>query len=281
MQKLTFIEISGSNPDTKDYDTFLSSVAGGTLFDTRISSNRPLSPESIAVFELVDTKDYLSMVSSLMLNAGLSSSAGLLAPGKVTLSISYFEKEFTDREIATLAMSLNGVFDIEFKRVGDEGFELLESRVPKPYIKFEEYCQGDNLTEVYICDIDGTISALGDREIYDGSKVHLDTLIEPTSHIIKTLNKHSAPVIFLTGRSEEHRDVTEQWLKNQGFEVNGLYMRRNRDFRPDNIVKYETIKQFEGQVNILGVFDDRPQVIRMWQAIGLQTFNVGQLGKEF
>ena len=281
MQKLTFIEISGSNPDTKDYDTFLSNVAGGTLFDTRISSDRPLGPESIAVFELVDTKDYLSMVSSLMLNAGLSSSAGLLASGKVTLSISYFEKEFTDREIATLAMSLNGVFDIEFKRIGDEGFELLEARVPKSYIKFEKYHQGEDLTEVYICDIDGTISALGDRDIYDGSKVYLDTLIEPTSHIIKTLNKHSAPVIFLTGRSEEHRDVTEQWLKNQGFEVNGLYMRRNRDFRPDNIVKYETIKQFEGQVNILGVFDDRPQVIRMWQAIGLQTFNVGQLGKEF
>lgn len=281
MQKLTFIEISKKNPDAKDYDTFLFNVAGGTLFDTRISSNRPLGPESMAVFDLVDTKEYLTMVSSLMLNAGLSPTSRLLVSGKVTPSISYFEEEFTDREIATLAMSLNGVFDIEFKRIGEEGFDLLDTRTPKPYLKFEKYQQGADLTEVYICDIDSTISALGDREIYDGSKVHLDTLIEPTSHIIKTLNKHSAPVIFLTGRSEEHRDVTEQWLKNQGFEVNGLYMRRNRDFRPDNIVKYETIKQFEGQVNILGVFDDRPQVIRMWQAIGLQTFNVGQLGKEF
>lgn len=281
MQKLTFIEISKKNPDTTDYDTFLANVAGGTLFDTRISNNRPLGSESIAVISRADTKEYLSMVSSLMLNAGLSSLAGLLASGKVTLSISYFEKEFTDREIATLAMSLNGVFDIEFKRVGGEGFELLETRVPKPYVQFEEYRQGEDLTEVYICDIDGTIAALGDREVYDGSKVHLDTLIEPTAHIIKTLNKHSAPVIFLTGRSEEHRGVTEQWLKNQGFEVNGLYMRRNRDFRPDNVIKYEIIKQFEGQVNILGVFDDRPQVVRMWQSIGLQTFNVGQLGKEF
>lgn len=281
MQKLTFIEISKKNPDAKDYDTFLFNVAGGTLFDTRISSNRPLGPESMAVFDLVDTKEYLTMVSSLMLNAGLSPTSRLLVPGKVTLSISYFEEEFTDREIATLALSLNGVFDIEFKRVGEEGFDLLGTRTPKPYLKFEKYQQGADLTEVYICDIDGTISALGDREIYDGSKVHLDTLIEPTAHIIKTLNKHSAPVIFLTGRSEEHRDVTEQWLKSQGFDVNGLYMRRNRDFRPDNVVKYEIIKQFEGQVNILGVFDDRPQVIRMWQAIGLQTFNVGQLGKEF
>lgn len=281
MQKLTFIEISKKNSDAKDYDTFLFNVAGGTLFDTRIPSVRPLSPESIAVFDRMDTKEYLSMVSSLMLNVGLSTTAVLLSSGKVTPSISYFEKEFTDREIATLAMSLNGVFDIEFKRIGEKGFELLEARVPKSYIKFEKYHQGEDLTEVYICDIDGTISALGDRDIYDGSKVHLDALIEPTSHIIKTLNKHSAPVIFLTGRSEEHRDVTEQWLKNQGFEVNGLYMRRNHDFRPDNVVKYEIIKQFEGQVNILGVFDDRPQVIRMWQAIGLQTFNVGQLGKEF
>lgn len=136
--------------------------------------------------------------------------------------------------------------------------------------------------DIFICDIDGTIADKGDRSAYDYSKVSSDTLIEPVASIVKTIDKHIAPVVFVTGRSSECFNETKDWLENNGFVVHGLYMRGISDkYTKDYKVKYKIVKQFEGKVNILGVFDDRPQVIRMWEKLDVPVINVGKIDVEF
>ena len=61
-----------------------------------------------------------------------------------------------------------------------------------------------------------------------------------------------------------------------------LYMRKEKDYRKDTIVKREMYDQMlEDGYNPKLVFDDRPSVLRMWREIdGLKVVDVGD-GLEF
>lgn len=137
------------------------------------------------------------------------------------------------------------------------------------------------LPTAVICDIDGTLAIKHpDRDIYDGSKAHMDIVIKPTLFILANIKKNTK-IIFLSGRDSKHRDVTEKWLLDnvspdrEDFE---LIMRKENDNRRDDIIKKELYRsEIEPRYNVLFVFDDRPQVLRMWQnELGLFTFNVNQ-----
>ncbi len=81
-------------------------------------------------------------------------------------------------------------------------------------------------------------------------------------------------LVLVTGRSEQHREATYDWLdaylKNVYNYCSTLYMRRDKDFRPDHIVKEEILRQIEaayGRPDL--VLDDRPSVVLMWRKHGL------------
>lgn len=78
----------------------------------------------------------------------------------------------------------------------------------------------------YLIDIDGTIcddipneqpERMLTAELYPEALVTLNKWFEE-GHIIT----------FFTSRTEEHRDVTEQWLKKFGFKYHGLLMGKPR-----------------------------------------------------
>lgn len=128
------------------------------------------------------------------------------------------------------------------------------------------------LHTVYLVDIDGTVALCGDRDIYDGSKAHLDTVNKEVARIVLGL---PGQVIFMTGRSEDHRQVTEEWLLDNGFGWPKVFMRPAGDKRRDDVVKHELFNQhIRDRFNVAGVFDDRNQVVTMWRAIGLTVFQV-------
>ena len=140
--------------------------------------------------------------------------------------------------------------------------------------EWEPWRPTDGLREAYLVDIDGTVALCGDRDIYDGAKAHLDTVNEHVAAIIRMLSADH-PMIFMSGRSDEFRDVTEQWLHTHRLTVDHLYMRAAGDKRKDSIVKHELFnRHVRGNYNIAGVFDDRNQVVEMWRAIGLTVFQV-------
>lgn len=135
------------------------------------------------------------------------------------------------------------------------------------------------LEHVYLCDIDGTIALCGDRDIYDGSKAHLDTVNEDVASIVRFLSTIGFRILFMTGRSDKYRLETVTWLAQHGFIGRGmkaeLHMRQEGDNRKDSVVKHELFNEnVRGKYNVAGVFDDRNQVVEMWRAIGLTVFQV-------
>ena len=93
--------------------------------------------------------------------------------------------------------------------------------------------KGQNISPVlpekiknYLIDIDGTIC---DDIPNEQSERMLDAKVYPEA--LKTLNKwynEGHIITFFTSRLEEHRDVTEKWLKNNGFKYHGLLMDKPR-----------------------------------------------------
>jgi predicted kinase len=78
------------------------------------------------------------------------------------------------------------------------------------------------------------------------------------------------PVVCVSGRPADYRDVTERWLANNGVPYAALYMRAAGDRRPDDTVKREILDALraDGWVPKL-VVDDRQRVVDMWRAQGL------------
>ena len=145
---------------------------------------------------------------------------------------------------------------------------------PKP----EVYNPDPSLPHAIICDIDGTLAIKGDRDIYDYSKVHLDTPNMPVVHLAQVLGEERL-LIFVSGREDNCRMDTMDWLKdNLGFAFTpDLFMRKTGDMRKDSIVKREIFDEhIRDKYQIDYVLDDRDQVVEMWRSLGLTVLQVAE-----
>jgi predicted kinase len=129
-----------------------------------------------------------------------------------------------------------------------------------------------------IFDIDGTLAVMGDRSPYDGAAVWKDAPNHDVATAL-TLHREAQHTIYIvSGRDEEYRDVTEKWLDSHGLKYDGLFMRPTEqgDKREDSIIKHELFNKYIRPLGhrIVGVYDDRHRVLRMWRKLGLTTFHV-------
>lgn len=134
----------------------------------------------------------------------------------------------------------------------------------------------------YIFDIDGTIANCEHRVHYVRTKPKnwrafdagaiQDEPILPVVHLLRTLHLVGDRIVLASGRSDRNRDVTIQWLQQHNIWqcVDGLYMRRDKDYRADDIVKSELLDEIlaDGYEPAM-VFDDRSRVVNMWRDRGL------------
>lgn len=153
---------------------------------------------------------------------------------------------------------------------------------------FAAYQPDPTLPTAVICDLDGTLSLNTDeagnetRNIYDGSKCHLDRVNVPVAFVLEALCAPTGrrrlvypQVIYLSGREDKWREQTLQFLAGNDLPKGDLFMRRTGDFRKDAIVKGELFDaHVRGKYNVLFVLDDRNQVVDFWRSIGLTCFQV-------
>lgn len=146
-----------------------------------------------------------------------------------------------------------------------------------PPYKIEKYHNDPDLPPVILVDIDGTLAIKHpDRDIHEYHKVHMDFPNEPVIRAVKALLQMSHTVILMSGRNEDCRDVTEDWIeRNLGYGI-PLHMRKSGDFRQDYIVKHELFQEhIAGKYRVLMSFDDRDQVVDLWRRkLGIPTFQV-------
>lgn len=129
-----------------------------------------------------------------------------------------------------------------------------------------------------IFDLDGTLASMGNRGPYDYGQVHRDNLVQMVFEQADLQYYLGRKIIILTGRDEEYRQETEDWLGLHDIMFyDHLYMRPKGDNRKDSIVKkeiYDTL--IKPKYNVVCAYDDRHQVLDMWYKEKIFTFNVNQ-----
>lgn len=137
-------------------------------------------------------------------------------------------------------------------------------------------------------DIDGTLAEKGDRSPYDWSKVGIDTPNKQLIKLLKTITKGALavdkpiPIIILSGRDSVCREMTKQWLLDNKIDYDDLFMRSEKDMRPDTVIKKEIYdNEIKGKYNVIAVFDDREGVCRQWYELGLPLYRVGDPDSNF
>jgi hypothetical protein len=129
-----------------------------------------------------------------------------------------------------------------------------------------------------IVDLDGTLCNSDHRKHFVDAgnwKSFYENLIhdEPHEWCLEIIKAVKWDFIFVSGRPEKYRNLTEQWFENK-TDINigfyDLFMRKDGDFRKDSIIKEEIYRGYiEPKYEIMFCIDDRKQVVDMWRSIGL------------
>lgn len=145
---------------------------------------------------------------------------------------------------------------------------------PKPAV-YTPPAQGDSAIMV---DIDGTLAHMAGRSPYDPSLYHTDTVDEDIKDLVNGYYDRGYSVILCSGRDDTYKDVTVQWLNDNGVKFHEIHMREGGDKRKDWIVKRELFDaHIRDRFNIHFVLDDRDQVVNMWRNdLGLKVLQVAE-----
>lgn len=128
-----------------------------------------------------------------------------------------------------------------------------------------------------LCDLDGTLCNVNHRRAllpnwgaFFGA-MDQDTLVEPIRELILRFHQAGDQVVFCSGRPEEYRQLTIEWLDKYQVPFDLLFMRKTGDYRPDHEVKTEMLLEMQKrEFDIILVVDDRSSVVqKTWRANGL------------
>lgn len=146
-----------------------------------------------------------------------------------------------------------------------------------------------------VCDIDGTIADIEHRKSFIAgptkdwkgffNAMRGDTIRPTTAQMLVDWKLKGNPLIFVSARPDTYREETTNWLRKHLANQYGVFwvtliMRKEGDKRPDTEVKQDIFDRYLKNLPIAMVIDDRPSVIRMWKANGLEVTDVGA-GVEF
>jgi hypothetical protein len=134
------------------------------------------------------------------------------------------------------------------------------------------------MEEIVIFDIDGTLADISHRRHHVEKKpkdwdaffhgMSQDKAVHAIVRLCNILYASGLKIILCSGRSEEHRVETVQWLAENGVNYHELILRRDGDRRSDVVVKLEMLAGLD-RSKILFVVEDRSGVVEMWRSEGL------------
>jgi len=141
--------------------------------------------------------------------------------------------------------------------------------------------------EVVIFDIDGTLADVTHRRHFvEGKKKDFDKFYDamPRDMVnkdVRELNHMCAQrghkIIICTGRPEQYRELTEEWLEDENISFQELRMRPdNLRFKPDYEVKQTMLDDIKKDHNVVFAVDDRNQVVEMWRKNGITCLQVNE-----
>lgn len=202
---------------------------------------------------------------------------------RITQVVQKYMKDSGDKvhiEIKDIDTSLEECLErdaVREKKVGSEVIiRMYRTHVLKnergPY--YQE--QDDTLPHAIICDLDGTLAILHDLSPFESRRCETDLLNIPVAEIIKTYHEKGVKIILISGREDNSRSQTMNWLSYNRIPYNALYMRVMGDMRKDFVIKKELFEaHLKDQFYIQFVLDDRNQVVDLWRLnLGLLCLQV-------
>ena len=159
------------------------------------------------------------------------------------------------------------------------GFQPVKKIAQRPHIKpvFESI-----LPNAVIFDVDGTIALMTNRGPFDWHKVYKDDVNPIVAEHIAFHQSLGRKIIVVSGGDGSCRKQTEEWLDLYSLHFDELHMRPDGDYRKDTVIKKEIYNnEIKPRYNVLCVYDDRLQVLDMWNKLGVFTFNVNQYNQEY
>ncbi len=132
------------------------------------------------------------------------------------------------------------------------------------------------LPNAIIFDIDGTLAHVnGKRGHFDWDNVDRDFVDERVRQTLDIHKNAGYKIIIVTGRDGSCEELTKMWLTENRIHFDYFYIRPAGNFDKDTAIKKRIFEEhINGKFNVLGVYDDRNQVVSMWREIGLKCFQV-------
>jgi hypothetical protein len=108
-------------------------------------------------------------------------------------------------------------------------------------------------------------------------RVNEDTINEPVYEMLKIINETKRyEIIICTGRSEEAYNKTIKWLSLYNINYTEIFFRPLKNREQDFIVKEKMWRHIDTTYNIVGIYDDRNQVVNHGRKLGLTVFQVSE-----
>lgn len=191
-----------------------------------------------------------------------------LVKGKAEVII----QDFTD-------VPLEVCIERDLKRLASVGEKVIRGLYKQYLEKREVYDEDKALPKAILVDIDGTLAIMGDRSPYSWLEVNKDTCNEAVKTIV---NNYKGNVIIFSGRDSICRDITIEWLNENGVKFDNIFMRPEGNMEKDSIIKRRLFEEnIRGKYYVDFVADDRLQVCRTWYQMGLQLLRVGDPDADF
>lgn len=145
----------------------------------------------------------------------------------------------------------------------------------------------DSQRKIVLVDMDGTLSDVSHRIHHIRGKKNWKQFFRlmdqdpPVAAVVDWVRNlaEDHEIVIVTGRPDDFRRNTEDWLKRYAVPYSRLLMRRSGDHRPDHVVKKELLERVDKH-NVAFVIDDRPTVCDMWRGCGLKVYQV-RVGEEY
>ena len=225
---------------------------------------------------------------------------GLCADKHVIVDATHLKRGYIERfkywnvptEVESFNVTISEAVIRDIKRdrqVGDDVIKRQYARFVSLYNNLKvspidftpvEFVNNPKLPPTIIYDLDGTVAKMtSGRNPYDWKRVGEDTVDKSVAEVIRCISMEydtmqHAKVIACTGRDGVAEYETKKWLDKYGIYYDKFYIRKQGDNRPDWVIKEEIWREIAKEHYIVGMFDDRLQVVRRARALGIKVFNV-------
>ncbi len=109
-------------------------------------------------------------------------------------------------------------------------------------------------------------------------KFHSESIYcQPHSEVVDMLwdKVNDLDIIVVTARQEKWRAHTAYWLAKNDIPHKVMFMRENKDFRPDYEIKKDILEHINQFWDVQHAVDDNPNIIKLWEENGIETTKIG------